>query len=212
MDSLVHATRPVSAPYTQRTRGVGWSAVASGIALLIVGEKPFFPASFSLFILIASLVLLLGMIPIAMWIANSLAARTTNTSAQTARAAEYVGIAGALVAAATALLSLPRWLPAVPAQILETSMFAVIGVWLLIANVQSFGAHLYNRVLAIFGVLAGLCWLLSASIMWIELAIPNLGSAIPTLETLRMVGGYLAQAFYLVWALWLGIWLLVRKR
>jgi hypothetical protein len=32
------------------------------------------------------------------------------------------------------------------------------------------------------------------------------------LENIRMFGGYLGEAFYIIWALWLGIWLLVRKR
>jgi hypothetical protein len=73
-------------------------------------------------------------------------------------------------------------------------------------------AKLFNRVLAVLGVLAGLGWLLAAVVMWAELALGDLGSLTSTLENLRTLGGYLAELFYLIWALWLGIWLLVRKR
>ena len=55
-------------------------------------------------------------------------------------------------------------------------------------------------------------WLLVALIMWTELMTGVSGSVVATLETFRALGGYIAAAFYLIWALWLGIWLLVRKR
>ncbi|HEX9413093.1 MAG TPA: hypothetical protein VF916_06275, partial [Ktedonobacterales bacterium] len=74
------------------------------------------------------------------------------------------------------------------------------------------GARLFNRVLAVLGVLAGLSWLLAAVVMWAELTAGDLGSLTSTLEGVRTFGGYLAEALYLIWALWLGIWLLVRKR
>jgi hypothetical protein len=38
------------------------------------------------------------------------------------------------------------------------------------------------------------------------------GSAVSTLETFRTLGGYIASGLYLIWAVWLGVWLLVRKR
>ena len=34
---------------------------------------------------------------------------------------------------------------------------------------------------------------------------------ISALETLRTLASYVASAFYLIWAVWLGIWLLLRK-
>src|SRR5262249_36287885 len=123
-----------------------------------------------------------------------------------------IGIAGVLVAVVTASLTLLRWLPAVPAQILDTSSLGVIGLWLLVANLLTLQSHRFNRVLAVLGVLAGLGWLLAAAIMWAELARGDLGSLVAPLEILRTFGGYLAELFYLIWALWLGIWLLVRKR
>jgi hypothetical protein len=218
MDRLAQTARASTAARSQRNRPVGWSAVASGVALIIVGEKPYFPTSLAPLLLLATLVLFLGMIPIARWLASGLAVRDTGDGTQgaggagAARVAEIIGITGVLIAAATATLALPHWLPAVPAQILDTSSLGVIGLWLLVANVLALRAKLFNRVLAVLGVLAGLGWLLAAVVMWAELALGDLGSLTSTLENLRTLGGYLAELFYLIWALWLGIWLLVRKR
>lgn len=211
MDSLAQSAYPAATVRPARRRGVGWSAIASGVALLIVGEKPYFPDSFGLFILIASLALFLSMIPVAIWLASGVTERAEG-SAGLARAAQIVGVAGILVAVVTAILALPQWLPAVPAQILETSSLGAIGLWLLVANGQAFGVRLINRVLAVFGAIAGLGLLLAAVVMWVELAFGNLGSLTSTLENLRMLGGYLGEAFYIIWALWLGIWLLVRRK
>ena len=209
---MTQTMHPTSATGAQPKRGVGWLAVAGGLALIFAGQKAFYPASFGPFIFLATLVLYLGMIPIASWMANSLAARITPRGTGLVRAAQILGIIGALAAAATALLAFQRWLPAVPAQIAETSSLGVIGLWLLIANVQAFRARLFNRVLALFGVLIGVGWLLATAIMWAELSLGSLGGLVATLENLRQYGGILAQLFYLIWALWLGIWLLVRKR
>jgi hypothetical protein len=166
----------------------------------------------SLALLLATLACYLGMIPTARWIAKGLAARKGGNGVRVIRAAAVIGVAGAVVAAATATFALPRWLPAVPAQILDTSSLGVIGLWLIIVNVLAFRVRLVNRVLAVLGALAGLSWLLAAVVMWAELTAGDLGSLISTLESLRTYGGYLAMLFYLVWALWLGIWLLARKR
>jgi hypothetical protein len=221
MNTLARTTPSATTSVAQRSRFVGWSAIASGVALIIVGEKPYFPPSLSLLLLIATLVLYLGMIPIVRWVAAGLAARNISHGASgaegatgpgTARVAEIIGITGVLIAVATAVFALPHWLPAVSAQILDTSSLGVIGVWLLAANVLALGARLFNRVLAALGVLAGLGWLLAAVIMWVELTAGDLGGLTSTLEGARTIGGYLAEALYLIWALWLGIWLLVRKR
>lgn len=211
MDSLAQVAYPTATTRLARRRVVGWSAITSGVALFIVGEKPYFPASLSLFLLIASLALFLGMLPVAMWLAKGVADRAGG-SAGLARIAQMIGFAGVLVAIATVILALPRWLPAVPAQILETSSLGIIGLWLLLANGQAFGVRLINRVLAVFGAIAGLSLLLAAVIMWVELAFGDLGSLTPTLENIRMLGGYIGEALYLIWALWLGIWLLVRRK
>ena len=221
MNSLAHTTPSATLAVVQHSRFVGWSAIASGVALVVVGEKPYFPASLTLLMLLAALVFYLGMLPIAMWIAAELAARDTGHGAPEAegttepgafRVAEIVGISGVVVAVATALFALPHWLPVVSAQILDTSALGVIGIWLLASNVLALGARLYNPVLAVLGILAGLGWLLAAVVMWVELAAGDLGGLTSTLEGGRMIGGYFAEALYLIWALWLGIWLLVRKR
>jgi hypothetical protein len=196
----------------QRNRLVGWSAVASGLALIIVGEKPYFPLSWSLVLLLATLALYLGMIPIAQWIATGLTARASGDGGRGTRAAEIVGVSGAVVAAATALLALPHWVPTVPAQILDTSSLGVIGLWLLVANGVALRVRLYNRALALLGVLAGMSWVLAALIMWTELMTGAQGTLVPALENVRTLAGYVGSAFYLIWALWLGIWLLTRKR
>src|SRR5260370_34637028 len=221
MNTLARTTPSATTSVAQRSRFVGWSAIASGVALIIVGEKPYFPTSLSLLLLIATLVLYLGMIPIVRRTAAGLAARDISHGASgaegasgrgTAGVAALIGITGVLIAVATALFALPHWLPAVSAQILDTSSLGVIGVWLLAANVLALGARLFNPVLAALGVLAGLGWLLAAVIMWVELTAGDLGGLTSTLEGVRTIGGYLGEALYLIWALWLGIWLLVRKR
>jgi len=191
---------------SKRNRLVGWSAITSGLAFVIVGLKPYFPSSLSLVLLIATLAFYLGMVPVARWIASGLVARDSGERARIIRAVEIVGVAGAVIAAATAILALPHWLPAVPAQILNTTALGVIGLWLAVTNALAFRARLYNRVLAVIGVVAGMIWLLIALIMWTELL-----TGVATLETFRALGGYIAAAFYLIWALWLGIWLLVHK-
>ena len=202
MESLAQTHVAAPAAPTQRRKVAGWSLIASAIALVIVGEKPYFPTSFAPVLLIAALVLYLGMVPVARWLA----------SATTARVAQYIGIGGIVIAIATAILALPRWLPGLQAQILDTSSLGLIGLWLLLANVLAFRARLLNRVLAVLGALAGIGLLLGAAIMWGELAAGDMGGITSTLETIRMLGGYLGQAFYLIWALWLGIWLLVRRK
>jgi len=211
MNSLA---QPFSATLAQpqHNRFVGWSAIASGVALIIVAQKPYFPPALSLFLLVGTLAFYLGMIPIARWIARGLAATDSGEQSRIIRATEIAGVAGAAVAAATAILALPHWLPAVPAQILDTSALGIIGLWLIAANALALYLRLYNRVLAVVGALAGVGWLLAALIMWVELVAGDLGSLVPTLETIRTLASYIASAFYLIWAMWLGIWLLLRKR
>jgi hypothetical protein len=212
MDSLAQtAGAKTATPLIERRRFVGWSTIVSGIALVIVGEKPYFPSSFGLFLLLASLALYLGMIPVALWLARSTAIRMEG-SATSARVASFIGITGAVIASGTAMLALPHWLPVVTAQILDTSSLGIIGLWLLAANVLAFRARLINRVLAVLGVFAGVGLLLGAATMWGELIVGNVGSAVSTLETIRFLGGALGALFYLIWALWLGIWLLVRRK
>jgi hypothetical protein len=196
----------------QRNRLVGWSAIASGVALLIVAQKPYFPPSLSLFLLVSTLAFYLGMIPIVRWMARGLAQRDSGEQSRIIRATEIAGVAGAAVAAAAALLALPHWLPAVPVQILDTSSLGVIGLWLVGSTALALRARLYHRVLAVIGALAGVSWLLAAVIMWVELIASDLGSLTPTLETTRILAGFVASAFYLIWVVWLGIWLLLRKR
>jgi hypothetical protein len=208
----VAQTSTISIARPRRNRLVGWSAIASGLALLIAGEKPYFPSSLGLVLLVSALAFYLGMIPIAQWIARGLAERENGDRERVIRAAEIVGVAGAAIAALTAILALPHWLSAVPAQILDTSALGVIGLWLVISSVLAFRARLYNRALSIIGALAGVSWLLAAVIMWIELIAGTIGSLVSAIETVRLLGGYLGSAFYLIWAVWLGIWLLVRKR
>ena len=211
MNSLAQTpSATVSRP--RRTRFTGWSIIASGVALLIVGQKAYFPPSVGLVLLLATLAFYLGMIPVARWIARGLAERDNGDRVRVIRAAEIASVAGAAVAALTAILALPHWLSAVPAQILDTSALGVIGLWLGVSSVLAFRARLYNRALAIIGALAGVSWLLAAIIMWIELIAGNLGSLVSAIETVRLLGSYLGSAFYLIWAVWLGIWLLIRKR
>ena len=211
MNSLAQPSSATRAQ-PQRNRLVGWSAIASSVALIIVAQKPYFPPSLSLFLLVSTLAFYLGMIPIVRWMARRLAAADSGEQSRVIRATEIAGVAGAAVAAATAILALPRWLPAVPAQILDTSALGVIGLWLIVANALALRVRLYNRVLAILGALAGVGWLLAALIMWFELMAGDLGSLVLALETFRELGGFVASALYLIWAVWLGIWLRRRKR
>jgi hypothetical protein len=76
----------------------------------------------------------------------------------------------------------------------------------------AFRLRLFNRALAALGVLTGLNWLLAALIMWAELLSGARGSLVPALENLRLLASYVGSACYLIWTLWLGIWLLLRKR
>src|SRR5258706_14852437 len=94
MNTLARTTSSAMPSVAQRSRFVGWSAIASGVALIIVGEKPYFPTSLSLLLLIATLVLYLGMIPIVRWVAAGLAARDIShgaSGAGTAHVAEIIG-------------------------------------------------------------------------------------------------------------------------
>jgi hypothetical protein len=211
MNSLAQ-TSSTTLAQRQRNRFVGWSAIASGVALIIVAQKPYFPPALSLFLLASTLAFYLGMIPIARWMARGLAATDSGEQSRLIRATEIAGVAGAAVAAAAAILALPHWLPAVPAQILDTSALGVIGLWLIVTTALALRVRLYNRVLAVVGALAGMGWLLAAVIMWVELIAGDLGSLVPTLETFRELASFIASAFYLIWAVWLGIQQLLRKR
>jgi hypothetical protein len=211
MNSLAQPSSATIAS-SKRNRFVGWSAIASGLAFVIVGQKPYFPSSLSLVLLIATLALYLGMVPVARWIASGLVARDSGERARVIRVGEIAGVAGALIAAATAVLALPHWLPAVPAQILNTTALGVIGLWLAVSNALVFRAWLYNRVLAVIGIVAGAIWLLVTVVMWTELMTSASGSAVSALETFRTLGGYSASALYIIWAIWLGVWLLIRRR
>jgi hypothetical protein len=82
----------------------------------------------------------------------------------------------------------------------------------MIVNAFAFRIQLVNRVLAVLGALAGVSWLLAAVIMWAELMTGARGSITPTLEDVRTFAGYVGSACYLIWALWLGAWLLLWKR
>src|SRR6185437_17047397 len=110
MDSLAQTAQPATVARSQRRRGVGWSAVASGVALIIIGEAPYFPSSFGPVLLAASLVLFLGMIPVAIWINSGVVARDTSSGARLSRVAVLVGIVGMVVSALVAILLLPRLL------------------------------------------------------------------------------------------------------
>ena len=211
MNSLAQPS-PAMMSWLQRNRMVGWSAIASGLLLIIVGEKPYLPSSWSLVPLVGALALYLGMIPIVRWMTQGLAAREGGDVGRVIRVAEIAGLAGAGVATVTALLALLRWLPAVPAQILDTSALGVIGLWLIVVNALAFRLRLVNRALAVLGVLVGVGWLLAALIMWAELLTGARGSLVSALENVRLLTSYVGSACYLIWAVWLGIWLLIRKR
>src|SRR5690348_7736740 len=170
MDSLAQTARPATVARAQRRRGVGWSAIASGVALVIAGEAPYFPSSLGLALLGATLVAFLGMIPIAMWMHRGGVARHADSGATLSRVAEIIGIVGMAVSAVVAILVLPRWLPALQGQILATSALGAIGLWLLTANGLALRLRLFNRVLAALGALAGMGLLLSTIVMWVELS------------------------------------------
>jgi hypothetical protein len=211
MSNLAQAASSAVVVRQPRSRLAGWSLIASGIALVIAGEAPFFPPSLSLYPLLASVVLFLGMIPVAVRLANGAAADNANM-ARTAEVAALAGILGSLAATTLAPLGL---LTAVRAEILATSSLGVIGLWLILANALALRARLFTRVLTMLGalgILAGLGMLLAAVIMWIELTIGNLGGAVSVLESVRSVSGsYVGELLYLIWAVWLGIWLVRRK-
>jgi hypothetical protein len=211
MNSLAQTSSATNS-WLQRNSVVGWSAIASGLSLIIIGQKPYFPPSWSLGLLVGGLALYLGMIPVIRWMSQDLTTRHKGDAGRAIRVVEIMGLTGAGVAAITVLLALPHWLPAVPAQILDTSSLGVIGLWLIIVNALAFRVQLLNRVLAVLGVVAGMSWLLAAVTMWAELMTGARGSITPTLENLRTLAGYVGSACYLIWALWLGVWLLRRKR
>lgn len=209
MNSLAQSTSTTGQPIPRSGRIAGGSAILSGIALVLLSEQMYLPSSFDLLFFLFTLVFLLGLIPAIRWMGQWLAAHDTGNGS---RVAEFVGLAGVAVAIATAAVALPHWLSPVPAQILTTSALGVIGLWLVLANGASFRTRLINRALAVFGVLGGLAWPVAAIVMWIELASGDLGGLTQALEGIRSIGGYVALAVYLIWTLWLGIWLLVRKR
>jgi hypothetical protein len=209
MNSLAQSTSTTGRAAPRSGRIAGGLAILSGIALVLLSQQMYLPSSFDLLFFLFTLVYLLGLIPAIQWMARRLAAHDTVNGS---RGAEFVGLAGVAVAVATAALALPRWLSPVPAQILTTSALGVIGLWFVLANGASFRTRLINRALAVIGVLGGLAWLVVAIVMWIELVSGDLGGLTQALEGIRSIGDYVALAMYLIWALWLGIWLLVRKR
>jgi hypothetical protein len=196
---------------TAGSRYAGWSALASGgstiaaIVALVVGPLLDDRAASAL-ILILALVLFLGMIPIAMWLARSAAAN----QAGVAVAVGVIGVAGVLGSIAKALLVMPNAIPAVPAQILETSALGAIGLWLIVADPLALRSRSLGSALAILGIVAGLGWFLPAAIMWLDLTLGDLGSLTPVLEAIRTIGGMLAELLYTIWALWLGVRLVRR--
>ncbi|HEV2238489.1 MAG TPA: hypothetical protein VGR57_17660 [Ktedonobacterales bacterium] len=207
VSAAVVGVRPRRAP------GVGWVLIASGLALIIAGEAPFVPASLDWLVLFTTLLVFLGMIPVARWLADGQPAHDGGTALGAARGMAGVGIAGMGAVSAAAVVATLGLLPVVPAAILDTSARGVVGLWLLVANAQALGARRFNRALAVVGALAGLSWLLAALAMWLELAIGAPGSLLTTLETIRHAGGdFFAELGYLLWALWLGIWLLLRRK
>ena len=201
MSSLAQTSSATIAS-SKRNRFVGWSAIASGLALIIVGQKPYFPSSLSLVLLVATLALYLGMVPVARWIASGLVARDSGERARIIRAVEIACVAGAVIAATTAILALPHWLPAVPAQILNTTALGVIGLWLAVSNVLAFRARLYNRVLAIIGVVAGSdpgSW--SPSSCGPNSLRASAEAPSPRWRHSARWGSYIAGMFNLIWAL-----------
>jgi len=209
MNSLTQTTSATGRATPLSGRVVGGLAILSGIALILLSQQMYLPSSFDLLLFLFTLVFLLGLIPAVQWMAHGLAARDRGNGS---RVAEFVGLAGVAVAVTTAAVALPQWLSPVPAQILSTSALGAIGLWLVLANAASFRTRLINRALAVFGIISGLAWLIAAIVMWVELVSGDLGGLTQALEGIRSLGSYVALAMYLIWALWLGIWLLVRKR
>lgn len=210
MSNLAQTVDPAGAAGATRSRLAGWSLIASGIALFITGEEPFVPG-LSLVFLLANVVLFLGMVPAAVRLADSEAARDAGM-ARTAEVIAFAGVLGSLAAAVLAPLGL---LPAVPAEILAMSSWGVIGLWLVLANVLALRTGLLKRVdtvLGALGALGGLGLILATVIMWVELTASNLGSAVATLENIRSASqGFAGELLYLIWAIWLGIWLVRHK-
>jgi hypothetical protein len=209
VSAAVVGVRPRRAPR------VGWVTIASGLALVIAGEAPYAPSSLDWLVLSTTLLVFLGMIPVVRWLANGQAsgqtARDDGAGPGAARFVSIVGTVGVVAVSAAAVGATLGWLPVVPAAILDTSARGIVGLWLLVANGLALRARRFNRVLAVIGALAGLCWLVGALGMWLELAVGAPGSLLATLETIRQFGGGLAEPGYLIWALWLGIWLLLRR-
>jgi hypothetical protein len=206
VSAAVVGVRPWRAPR------VGWLTIASGLALIIAGEAPYVPSSLDWLVLITTLMVFLGMIPVANWLANGQRGHDGGTGSGVARAVSIVGIAGVVAVSAAAVGATLGLLSAVPATILDTSARGVVGLWLLVANGLALRARRFNRVLALLGALAGVGWLVGALSMWVELTAGNPGGLLATLETTRQTGGALAEAGYLIWALWLGIRLLLRRK
>jgi hypothetical protein len=210
MKTVSAAHSSVALAPTAPTWYAGWSALASGgsaiamIVALMLG--PLLDESVAnALVLVLALVLFLSMIPIAVWLS-----RVAASAPGVARAAALVGVAGVLGSVAKALLVMPHALPMVSAQILETSAFGAIGLWLIVACLIAPLNSSLGRALAILGVVAGLGWLLPAVIMWAELALGALGDLTPVLEAIRTIGGILAELLYTIWALWLGVRLVRR--
>jgi hypothetical protein len=209
MNSLVQSTTSATRLQPQRGRYAGWSALASGgstIATIVaLALAPLLGSVANALMLALALVLFLGMIPIAVWLSRSAA-----SAPGVARAAGVVGIAGVLGSVAKTLLVVPHALPAAPAYELETSALGAIGLWLLVADPLALRSHSLSRALAILGIVAGLGWFLPAVIMWLELALGDIGGLTPVLEAIRENGSILAALLYTIWALWLGVRLVRR--
>jgi hypothetical protein len=206
MDSLAQVTQMPSGMPAQRTRLIGWLTIATLLGVIVAGEAPYFPTSLSLIVVVGILIMLLGMIPVAIWLGD----REAVDGTAVARAAEWIGIAGMIGGVLGGVLLLEHWMSASVAQIIQTTSLGAVGLWLILANVLAFRGRLFNRVLAVFGVLAGLGWLTPALIMWIELVVGDLGGLTPTLEAIR-ANAQLLEIMYLIWAIWLGIWLVRRQ-
>jgi len=210
MKTVSAAHSSVALAPTAPTWYAGWSALASGgsaIAMIVaLALGPLLDESVAnALMVVLALVLFLGMIPIAVWLS-----RVAASAPGVARAAALVGIAGVLGSVAKAFLVMPHALPMVSAQILETSAFGAIGLWLIVACLIAPLNSSLGRALAILGVVAGLGWLLPAVIMWAELALGALGDLTPVLEAIRTIAGILAELLYTIWALWLGVRLMRR--
>ncbi|HET8906032.1 MAG TPA: DUF4386 family protein [Ktedonobacterales bacterium] len=206
MDTLAQVTRPSSGTPVQRTRLIGWLTFATFLGVFIAGEAPYFPSSLSLIVLAGILLMLFGMIPVAVWLGD----REAAAGAGIARAAEWIGIAGMLGGVAGGTLLLEHWMSGNVAQIIQTTSLGAVGVWLVVANALAFRGRLINRVLAVLGIAAGVGWLVPALIMWVEVSVGDPGGATPTLEAIRVSAEFF-EIFYLIWAIWLGIWLIRRK-